>query len=303
MKNIFELSVKDNQFEWYTWSKEFRAKLILISNELNKLNTETINLFPNEIYGFTYRVNNKKLSTETESVIYEIIKELINLNPQSGLILFNNLIFDSFSSNSLHVLFALISEEMRIKYNIDSRHSPIVEKESDNGFPVHADLFKTKAIFNVISEVEENKHGEVLLLSINSLKESMNQVNIMPNHIKKRILNVLTHRIDNDMFDEIYDLMYGEHEWTSKLKNEIKKREIIFSLKQGMGYFAIDGEWLHGRNAYVGDILEKRLNRLLFNTEYTDKIPICTFKELNTKTNLSKKKSAKSKSLNHELVA
>lgn len=273
MNQLFEsIGTRDNE-SWYTWSHSFRKKLVLIADELSTINTQLIDIFPNESYGTSY-INSKDydLSERLKNVINYMTSSLIKVTPSNGIILFKNLLFDNFSGKSLHVLFSLLSEDMRNKNNISALHSPIVEKKSDTGFPVHADLFRTKSLFNVITETEMNKNGNILLLSIHELEEAMNAVSYLPCEVKEVILSTLKGRAEIDSFDFIYTLMYGNNPWKDDLIDEIEKRQVCISSENGIGYLVIDGIWLHGRDKYLGEIKENRLNRLLFDTENTKNI-------------------------------
>ena len=298
-----QINNSNNTLSWYTWTDELKIKLSSIAEELSSINTEIINLLPNDTYGASYKCKNKTLTKKTKDAVKFISNNLIKLEPKNGIFLFKNLIFENFSSKSLHVLFSLISEELRRTKKMKALHSPIVENIIDEGFPVHADLFETKTLFNVITSIEKNKHGEILLLSIEDLEKAMQSVPKLPINTKDKILDILRNKNGVDLFDNIFYLMYGDHPWSNDLKREIEKRQLWLTPEEGIGYLVIDGQWLHGRNKYLGEIKENRLNRLLFDTNTTKNITEIKYKYSNLETSCEtfmkskKSKSIKSKSL------
>jgi hypothetical protein len=308
MNVLFEKIYTEDNLSWYTWSYTLRRKLVLISEELSLIDIQLSNLFPNEPYGTSYvSRNNINLSKISKDIVSYIAINLIKLEPSNEIMLFKNLLFDNFTAKSLHVLFTLLAAEMRIKNNIPALHSPIVEKYVDNSFPVHADLFKTRSLFNVVAETETDKNGDILLLSINELEEAMNAVSSLPKNIQDIILKTLKFKVDSDCFDNIYSLMYGENQWKESLSHEIEKRQITLSSQNGTGYLITDGMWLHGRKEYFGKIKENRLNRLLFDTYKTEKIPKVNINYpinksiYNAKSKKSKSFIIKSKSIPYEI--
>ena len=302
MNTLFKVSCNPvNDLSWYTWSNFYMRELENFSDHLAQLNTTIVNLSPREKYGMSYLVEKKDIvPNSVRCLVKEMAHLIVTLRPKDGIYLLNNLTTDKFTSRALHALFSLISEEIRRTGNSHelSFHSPIEEKVKNTGFPVHADLYKMKAIFNVISYVENTNGGDVTLLSASSLNNAMDKVKTMPLNVKETINSALTHRSHDDMFDYIFDLMYGRHDWVPELTKEIEKRQFCIPAEEGIGYMLIDGMWLHGRTAISGSVVSKRLQRLVFDTEQSSAIPYLSKRKLQDINNTTKNEiRRKSKSL------
>jgi hypothetical protein len=257
----------------YAWSNYWHRMLSLYGDELSKIQTTVINIDPNEPYGFTYvAVSNSMVSKQLYNMVCTLAELLINLNPSSGIVVFEKLLSNSFTAKSLHGLFSLLSSVISDKHGLDksrSIHSPINPESCDNGFPIHADLFKPRAILNVITCNDEFEGGDILLVSLKELSSAMYATRSMPSQVVALIMDALTRRISHDGFDFIFDLIHGDHPWTSDLRAEIESRQICIPGSFGVGYFAVDGQWLHGRTKIHGPVLETRLERLVFDTQHT----------------------------------
>lgn len=268
MSHLFKIDeTSDSSTTVYTWSDDIKQKLIYVSNELSILKTHISNICPEEPYGITYLVDERsklKLSSTLRNTINKITSLLLIFQPENGLILLNNLTNSNFPAISLHVLFALISDNMRNNNNY-SLHSPIPEKAKDTGFPVHADLFKARTLMNVITHVGSEKGGDITLLSRAELENAMNDIVNFPLDVKNKVLAALKFRNDEDAFNYTFDLMYGKHFWVSELMKNIESRQISIPSQEGIGYILNDGVWLHGRTAILGAVSAMRLQRLIFD--------------------------------------
>lgn len=274
MNTLFKLTGKSAYgLPLFTWSEDFANKLCIVSDELSSIETDLININPNENYSFTYApLGNSIISKRLFETINEIIYLLINLNPKNGIMLFENMLFDRFSPNALHALFSLLSARLNTEKrqaNSVSLHSPLKQEESDNGFPVHADLFKAKAILNIIARTDNFEGGDILLIPFEEFSDAMYTTQSMPTSVKDYIKEVFQSRVMHDTFDSIFNLMYGDFPWVEELKASITSRQLCIPGVYGMGYFLIDGEWLHGRTKIHGSVLKSRIQRLIFDTEHT----------------------------------
>ncbi len=274
MNTLFKYSERSAYgIPFYTWSEFWVRKLSLLNEELSNLETTVINIDPNEPYGYTYAVvSDATLSSSLLDTVDIITDMLIKLNPSQGIILFEKLLFDKFTHQSLHNLFSLLSRSLTNRQNLTnsiSFHSPIKTEALDKGFPVHADLFKARAILNVISRTDSFVGGDILLLSFKKLSDAMDATDSMPIEIKTYIKEALQTRMFNDAFDSIYNLIHGEHPWVNDLRIAIESNQFRIPGLYGTGYFIIDGHWLHGRTKIQGSVSETRLQRLIFDTKYT----------------------------------
>lgn len=274
MNTLFQLTGKSAYgLPFYTWTENWSNKLSVVSDELSRIETILTNIDPNESYGFTYTaLGSSVISQSLSRTLDEIMYLLIRLNPRNGIMIFENMLFDKFSSNSLHALFSLLSDrlntEERQAHSI-SLHSPLKQEDSDNGFPIHADLFKAKAILNVIARTDNFEGGDILLISFEEFSDAMNSTQSMPFYVKEYIKKVFKSRVMHDTFDSIFNLMYGEFPWVEDLRSAIVSKQLCIPGIYGMGYFIIDGEWLHGRTKIHGSVLKSRIQRLIFDTEHT----------------------------------
>ncbi len=274
MNTLFKHSEKSVYgLPFYTWSEQWVRKLSLLGEELSNLETTVINIDPNEPYGFTYAaLSDTVLSPSLRDVIDKITDMLIKLNPSQGIMMFEKLLFDKFNTQSLHNLFSLLSRSLTNKQELTnsiSFHSPIKPELFDKGFPVHADLFKARAILNVISRTDDFDGGDILLISFKGLSDAMDATDSMPISVSEYIKEVLQTRMLNDAFDSIYNLIHGEHPWVNDLRIAIESKQFRIPGMYGVGYFIIDGQWLHGRTKIQGPVSETRLQRLVFDTKYT----------------------------------
>jgi hypothetical protein len=258
---------------FYTWSDYWAKKLSLVGEELSSIETTVINIDPNEPYGLTYStIDNWVPSKQLYCMVDNLADMLIGLNPAKGIIVFEKLLFNEFTSKSLHSLFSLLSRRINEKHGFSSYvslHSPIKPEACDRGFPVHADLFKSRAILNIISRDDEFYGGDILLISLKDLSDAMYATRSMPTQTIELIREQLNRRASHDEFDSIFDLIHGDHPWVNDLESAIESRQICIQSSYGMGYFVIDGQWLHGRTKIHGSVSNTRLERLVFDTRYT----------------------------------
>ncbi len=247
--------------------------LSLHGEELSTIRTTTINIDPTEPYGFTYAaINSSTVSKQLNNMISILVEMLVDLNPPNGLMLFEQILSDKFTADSLHGLFTLLSTRITDLHGLHrsmSIHSPINAENIDRGFPVHADLFKARALLNIISRNDKYNGGDILLISLKQFSEAMYATHSMPGTVIELIRNILTRRISHDGFDFVFDLIHGDHPWFYDLKEEIETRLICIPGLFGAGYFLVDGQWLHGRTKIYGPVLETRLERLVFDTKNT----------------------------------
>jgi hypothetical protein len=262
-----------NDLIFYTWSDYWAKRLSLVGEELSNIETTLINIDPNEPYGLTYSTLDSWVpSQQLCCAVDNLADMLVELNPAKDIIVFEKLLLNEFTSKSLHSLFSLLSMRINEKHgfpNYVSLHSPIKSEACDRGFPVHADLFKSRAILNIISRNDEFHGGDILLISLKDLSDAMYATRSMPTQTIELIKERLNKRTSHDEFDYIFDLIHGDHPWVNDLESAIESRQICIPGSYGMGYFVIDGQWLHGRTKIHGSVSNTRLERLVFDTKCT----------------------------------
>ena len=277
MNSLFKpIASACSELPWFSWNDDVREMLHEHAQEFSSIRTHIVNLDSDKKYNMSYTImSNQKLSTAVGKTIKEISHRLKLLNPDNGIILLKDLMDEKFNITSIHVLFSLIAKEIRqnSKDNLGAFHSPIVEKISDNGFPVHSDLFKIKGLLNVITSSKKDSGGDILLISSSKLIDIMTSIQ-MPKAVIALISQALVAKPAYDLFDMVYSLMYGNHEWSEELSQKIISRQQTIPSEAGVGYFIIDGQWLHGRTAVKGQVQESRLQRLVFDTHFTEKLPV-----------------------------
>ncbi|MES9842783.1 MAG: hypothetical protein AB2652_19860 [Candidatus Thiodiazotropha endolucinida] len=274
MKSIFtSCRVANSNLQWHTWSRHTKALLSEISRDLTDITTEIHLVAPGEQYGFSYKpcdpINKNVLNT-----IDEIANALYLFEPNHGLVLLRDLIFAGFGPSELHVVFSLLSTALnKMESEGLSLHSPIETSSRDKGFPVHADLFISRVLLNVITFKETNNGGDILLLNKDQLQRAMAETPLMPERVKSIIIKLLSGRSCDDRFNEVFGLMYGQSKWSKQLNQNISRRLITIPATTGVGYLLIDGQWLHGRTPVNGPIYSNRLQRLVFNNTTTLRMP------------------------------
>ncbi|MGD1853209.1 MAG: hypothetical protein ACFB2W_03070 [Leptolyngbyaceae cyanobacterium] len=258
---------------FYTWTDQWAKTLNLLGRELSELETIIINIDPDEPYGLTYSIPKKnKISRELNKAVDNLAEMLLKISSQRGIIMFENLLSEKFTSKSLHSLFSLLSKRINDKQGLTnsiSLHSPIKSESHDRGFPIHADLFKARAILNIISQVDQVEGGDIILISFEELLDAMHETSSMPTSVINFVQNIVSKRTSCDRFHSIFDLMHGNYPWVSHLEAAIETRQICIPSSYGVGYFIVDGQWLHGRTKINGPVFETRLERLVFDTEDT----------------------------------
>ena len=271
---------------YLTWSTEYCTLLRRIASKCTAVETTIQNLFPGTPYGNSYAPVGV-IEKDVWDVACEISDELMQIKLPSGLLLFRNLVFDGFEQRAVHGLFSVLAHRIRQLSAPSSYalHSPVQSLAVDSGFPVHADLFGPRMLFNIVTQ--QCRGGDITILSAEELFSIMKRNRLMPNKVRDEIEYAFTTNYNQDSFDYVFDLMYGRHAWCPWLRTEISKRQRIVAGEIGTGYLMFDGKWLHGRTPVAGRLPEHRIQRLVFDTNSTMKkalgfsksIPAAGFRE------------------------
>jgi hypothetical protein len=255
-----------------TWHPLFRQHLVRAAAELDAVSTQLRNFDPCSEYGlgFVAASESFQLSMETARLLGWLVESLDDLELAStGLYLFKHLITGDFSDRQLHALFTLCARRMRgDKSSSTALHSPapISSVYSDNRFPVHADLYGARALWNVFTSTSGSQSGgAVQLVSISEFESALSRSG-MSRPLADAVVSVLRGSVPGelDCFDLLYDTCYHAP-WNAAMENALRNAGHTFFPARGEGYLLLDGPWLHGRGATRADALSHRFERLTFD--------------------------------------
>ncbi|MEM6738010.1 MAG: hypothetical protein AAF620_18270 [Bacteroidota bacterium] len=266
----------NQNLHWYTWSKQYKEELLIHARSLSEMPTVIRNIFPKSKYGYSYDiVCEDYISPQLENLVEDICSQLFNIDDDNRAFLLHDLLFDEFDKNSLASLITVISN--RLRRNILSYHSPVKEQVSDVGFPVHADLFGPRALFIIMTNHQLGNGGDILLVKKTDVIESLYRVTSISESTIEFVKCLLENRYDFDGFDICFRILHGNFCWQKAFKEEIRKKTVFVSNRNGYGYFVEDGEWLHGRTRINGKVNRDRFQRLVFDTKRTLSKPFHDF--------------------------
>lgn len=136
-------------------------------------------------------------------------------------------------------------------------------------FALHADLYPPMFLLNIFDDVPSDSSGASLFLPAERFFESIHSLQCIPGDIKAAMVDCLDRPVPEDRYQEFYDLLHGDHQWTGELQKELQGHARAIKLFRGEGYILNDRRWLHGRTAPSGGVPQNRLYRLVFDTEET----------------------------------
>jgi hypothetical protein len=258
-----------NKFaSWLTWSAEFRPVCRAWEKHIAKLKKpQFIRLLGGRPYDYTFSLCHARIDGKLAKDLDHFVNDLYEWDVPRQITLLTGIIGEDLSGRGLHYLFAYFRDKLaQLTGNpICALYAPLSPRQFD--FPLHADLYIPKVLFNVFEDVPDDDSGASLFLSVSSLKRLLPGVRSLPGERRADILKFLTDEHETDLYSEFYGLLYGsEHEWNKELAEKMLLKHLRIKLKRGQGYIIHDRRWLHGREAPTGGVPPKRLHRLIFNT-------------------------------------
>jgi hypothetical protein len=250
---------------WYTWSDPFRRFLREAASDLGLLSKPPL-VYVSELNDYDQTFSwppTKWTDARLRGQFSDFAQSLYATRPHRRLMLFNALIDEDLDAKRLHALFALLRGTM-IRLARDrraARYSPLGKQEGD--FPLHADLYVPRILFNVFNKLPSNQSGASLFFPVAALRELVASIGSLPAAQGRRIVATLREESGTDRFDVLYDLMHGEHKWVPHLEAAMKRRQFRIKLGSGQGYLLDDRAWLHGREAPQGGVPANRVHRLV----------------------------------------
>jgi len=255
---------------WFTWSEEFRAVYRAWTKHLRKFDKpQLIHLMGGGVpYDYTFSFGE---SSPTDEGLAEdlnfFIQDLYDSKLPTELMLFTGLIDDDLDGEDLHYLFTYFRDAIArlAMHPMCALYAPLGNTEGD--FPLHADLYIPRILFNVFEDVPDDLSGASVFLSVATLKELLPQVKSLPDNVRINIMRYLTEQYERDLYSEFFNILYGAGcAWVEELEKNMNFRKLRIKLYSGQGYLINDRLWLHGRETLNGSFSKKRLHRLIFNT-------------------------------------
>jgi hypothetical protein len=195
-------------------------------------------------------------------------RSLATVRPGKRIMLFDHLIGRYLDSRRLHALFAALRSAL-----VDiarSEHAAMYTPPGDAGkregqFPLHADLYVPRYLFNVFDNTPSGPSGASLFLPVGELRRILKGVPSLPHSTRSEILSLFNSQATRDNYSAQYDLLHGRHRWVPELESKMRSQQMRILLRSGQGYLLHDRIWLHGREAPKGGVPIDRFRRLIFN--------------------------------------
>jgi hypothetical protein len=258
---------------WLSWSPEFRRFIGEWSRYARHARRPTMKLVGDiRPYGETYRHRVDKRS-ELAPELYAFTRALMLDAGLGTLCFFDDLLTGGLTRKSVHLLFAAMCEAT-VSLLDDPRaalYNPLGSFGKNIGdFPLHADLYAPRFLFNIFDDVPDDGSGASTFLSVDELRDVLPTVTSMPRAVRMRILDCQRRVITTDRYDEFYDLLHNSrHPWKRELRAALRRARHVIPFGRGQGYLLDDRRWLHGRDAPSSGVTRNRIHRLIFDSPKT----------------------------------
>jgi hypothetical protein len=268
---IFQVGLAINQYAtWLTWSEPFRRFLGKIAHALQTLPTPPLVCVSGlDKYNLTYSYPPSALG-HTRRQFLGFARSLSAVQPQNKLFLLHDLFTPDLDGPGLCKVFAFLRGTLVELIGEDhaAMYTPLGQTGSRVGnFPLHADLYIPRILFNVFEAVPDDETGASLFLPVSTLRKLMAEIMSLPYEIESLILRLLEEESDFDGFEILDNLLHGQGVWVRELEKAMECNQVRIKLHSGQGYLLDDRRWLHGREAPNGGVPSNRLHRLVFSRE------------------------------------
>lgn len=253
---------------WLTWSSDFRRFLTEWSAYARAAPRPEIKLVGRaRPYGetFSHRVDRRSGTLGASLALFAA--SLMAWVRTGDLLLFDRLLNRSCDRRALHLLFAALRESVVAALG-DPRaalYSPLPRSAGD--FPLHADLYAPRFLFNIFDDVPGDGSGASVLLEVGEFLALLPRVATMPAPARRRIRACLQPVVTRDRYEELFDLLYGaQRPWRRDLRRLLTEFQQRIAFDRGQGYLIDDRRWLHGREKPTGSVRRNRIHRLIFDS-------------------------------------
>ena len=258
---------------WLTWSGEFRRFLGEWSRYAQRSPPPGKKLVGSlRPYGetFWHRVDER---SGLGAALRGFTNALMRGVDLGALLFFDRMLDAGTTRTSIHLLFAAMRDE--IAAALGDRRAALYNPlgsfgKNEGGFPLHADLYAPRFLFNIFDEVPNDGSGAAIFLSVDELPGLLSTVASLPRQVRMRILACQRRVVTDDRYDEFYGLLHDAlHPWWGDLRARFRKAQLTMPFERGQGYLLDDRRWLHGRLKPTGGVTQNRIHRLIFDSRRT----------------------------------
>jgi hypothetical protein len=253
---------------WLTWSQSFRRFLRQSADVIRNLPAPgLVRVAGLAKYNSTFSYWPRTYADFGRRIL-SFSRSLIAVAPESKLFLLHGLFTPDLDGPGLHKLFATFRDAfVQLAGNERAAmYTPLGQTGSRIGdFPLHADLYIPRVLFNVFEAVPDDGSGASLFLPVPKLRLLMPEISSLPYDVETLILSLLEEDSDYDGFELLDDLLHGPGVWVGDLEAAMERNQLRIKLHSGEGYLLDDRKWLHGRDAATGGVPPNRLHRLVFS--------------------------------------
>jgi hypothetical protein len=258
------------QARWLTWGPSVIRFVDSFRSDIDKLHVpRIISVHGCEPYDSSYSYILSRLDRRFAEHVLSLSEELLSFRIGTTLNFVTGMLNHPLESLRLWKLFALLRSGL-VKLMGDSKsalNAPVFAARSDDGFPLHADLFRTERLWLVFDHVADGKGGASLFLPMATLLNIVRSLECIPEEIAKQML-LLVLRVNSDSFDHFFDLLYwDDNPWRLPLARALNRARRRIRLRRGEGYLIHDRHWLHGRDAILASVPRSRFRRLVFGVQ------------------------------------
>jgi len=258
---------------WHTWSSDFRSLFGAWRRQVRRLKgPRSVRLLGGEEYDNTFSLapsslDDKALARELTA----FAESLYRLRVGRRMMLLDRMTGPFLDGHELHCLLSFFRAAL-VSLTGDplaAMHQPLQrEYKRPKAFPLHADLYVPRVLFNVFDEVPKDASGASIFLPVPLFLRLLPGVESLGAGARARIARIITGTHREDKYEEFYRLLHGgENGWSDELGEKMTARQLKIKLRSGQGYVVDDRAWLHGREAPSCGVTRRRLHRLIFNTK------------------------------------
>ena len=258
---------------WHTWSDDFRSLFGAWRRQVSRLKgPKSVRLLGGEEYDNTFSLAPSSLDDEgLARDLAAFAESLYRLRVGRRMMLLDRMTGPFLDGRELHCLLSLFRAALVSVAGdpLAALHQPLHrEYKRPKAFPLHADLYVPRVLFNVFDEVPKDASGASIFLPVPVFLRMLPRVESLEGGARAEIARIITGTHREDKYEEFYRLLHdGRHAWSQELGERMTARQLKIKLRSGQGYLIDDRAWLHGREAPSCGVTKRRLHRLIFNTK------------------------------------